>query len=68
LEVIVDQENALAAEQTAINVKQSLLHASVDLILALGGGWSADRLPDKAQVLTLTSMDPKTPLPPAPRP
>jgi multidrug efflux system outer membrane protein len=68
LEVIVDQENALAAEQTAINIKQSLLHASVDLILALGGGWSTGQLPDKAQVLTLTSMDPKTKLPPAPQP
>jgi NodT family efflux transporter outer membrane factor (OMF) lipoprotein len=68
LEVIVDQENALVAEQNAINVKQSLLHASVDLILALGGGWSTDQLPDKAQVLTLTSMDPKAKLPPAPQP
>lgn len=68
LEVIVDQELALGAEQTAINIKEALLQASVNLILALGGGWSTDELPGRSRVLKLTAMNPQTPLPPAPHP
>lgn len=68
LEVIVDQELALQAEMTLINDKQSVLQASVTLIRALGGGWTADQLPGRNSVLTLTAMNPAKPLPPAPSP
>ena len=68
LEVIVDQTAALAAEQTEVFIKVSLLQASVSLIRALGGGWTTDQVPGRDDVLTLTATDPQTPPPPAPAP
>lgn len=68
LEVIVDQEIALQAEMLLIDVKESVLQASVSLVRALGGGWTTDQLPRRHSVLTLTAMNPNTPLPPAPKP
>jgi NodT family efflux transporter outer membrane factor (OMF) lipoprotein len=58
LDAIVAQEMALSAEQADIDVKESLLQASVSLIRALGGGWSTDELPDRKSVLTLTATKP----------
>lgn len=65
LEVVVQQTLALGAEQTEINIKESLLQANVNLILALGGGWSSGQTPDRQSVLTLTATSPDTPLPSA---
>ncbi|MBV9522480.1 MAG: efflux transporter outer membrane subunit [Alphaproteobacteria bacterium] len=48
--VIVAQTTALNNAQTALNVFQSRLTASVALIQALGGGWSAEQLPNAVQV------------------
>ncbi len=48
--VITAQATALSAEQTAINVTENRLTASVTLIEAIGGGWSAGKLPRTDQV------------------
>ena len=43
--VITAQTSRLSAEQTALAVKSNRLQASVALIEAVGGGWSASQLP-----------------------
>jgi NodT family efflux transporter outer membrane factor (OMF) lipoprotein len=43
--VIAAQTTRLSSEQTALSVLSSRLQASVALIEALGGGWSASQLP-----------------------
>jgi NodT family efflux transporter outer membrane factor (OMF) lipoprotein len=48
--VITAQATALSAEQTAINVTENRLTASVTLIQAIGGGWDAAKLPRTDQV------------------
>jgi NodT family efflux transporter outer membrane factor (OMF) lipoprotein len=45
--VITEQELLLTDQQTLLSVQQSRLVASVALIEALGGGWSAKDLPAK---------------------
>ena len=54
--VITAQATALQAEQTAINVTETRLTASVTLIEAIGGGWSAGKLPRTDQVEDDTSF------------
>jgi hypothetical protein len=50
---------------TAVNLRQTRLVASVDLILALGGGWDSQQLPSVDQVEAgATPFSP--PLPPPP--
>jgi len=44
LEVLDAQRTANVSELAALRNRQSLLSASVDLMKALGGGWSADQL------------------------
>jgi NodT family efflux transporter outer membrane factor (OMF) lipoprotein len=48
--VVTAQATALSTEQTALNVVQNRLTASVTLIEAIGGGWDAGRLPSLDQV------------------
>ncbi len=48
--VITEQELLLTNQQAALSVLQSRLVASVALIQALGGGWSAAELPSKARI------------------
>jgi NodT family efflux transporter outer membrane factor (OMF) lipoprotein len=57
--VIVAQTTRLANEETALGILQSRLVASVALVQALGGGWSAGELPDEKQV---KADDPAAPM------
>jgi NodT family efflux transporter outer membrane factor (OMF) lipoprotein len=50
LNVVIAQTAALTSEQTAVGIKGRRLNASVLLIKALGGGWSADQLPTDREV------------------
>jgi outer membrane protein TolC len=54
--VITAQATALQAEQTAINITENRLTASVTLIEAVGGGWNAGKLPRTDQVEDDTSF------------
>jgi NodT family efflux transporter outer membrane factor (OMF) lipoprotein len=45
LDVVVAQTAALQAQQTALSLQTRELQASVDLVRALGGGWSTQDLP-----------------------
>jgi NodT family efflux transporter outer membrane factor (OMF) lipoprotein len=48
--VIVAEQTALTDAETAANIRQSRLVASVALIQALGGGWEASQLPTRGAV------------------
>jgi NodT family efflux transporter outer membrane factor (OMF) lipoprotein len=48
--VITEQTLLLSDQQTALAIQQSRLIASVALIEALGGGWSAADLPGRAKI------------------
>jgi len=61
--VVVAQTAALASAETALNVRQSRLVASVALIQALGGGWDVSGLPSKEQIETDVPLN-FSPLPP----
>jgi NodT family efflux transporter outer membrane factor (OMF) lipoprotein len=50
LNVVVVQATALANEQTAVNIQGRRLAASVQLVQALGGGWSAGELPSTSDL------------------
>ncbi|MEN3353417.1 MAG: hypothetical protein V7640_1575 [Betaproteobacteria bacterium] len=50
LNVLTAQTTALAAERTAVDLRNRRLAASVLLIRALGGGWSASLLPRAGQI------------------
>jgi len=41
---------ALSNEQTAVNIQGRRLAASVQLVQALGGGWSAGELPSTSDL------------------
>ena len=50
LNVVIAQTAALTNEETAVGITGRRLNASVLLIKALGGGWSADQLPSDREV------------------
>jgi NodT family efflux transporter outer membrane factor (OMF) lipoprotein len=57
--VLVQQSTLLATEQSALAVRQSLFGASVNLIVALGGGWNASQLPTEADLVKRFSLLPQ---------
>jgi len=57
LDVVVAQETALTARIVEVQVQVSRLQASVTLISAVGGGWSATDLPGEDQVLPFGPLD-----------
>ena len=62
--VVVAETTALSNAETAINIRQSRLLASVALIQALGGGWDASQLPDRDRIEADVPLN-FSPLPPA---
>src|SRR5262249_9254306 len=50
LNVVVVNAAALSNEQTAVNIQGRRLVASVQLVAALGGGWSAGELPSTSDL------------------
>lgn len=62
--VIVAENTALADAQSALNIRQSRLVASVALIEALGGSWDASQLPSKEKIENDQPLN-FNPLPPA---
>ncbi|HWE74067.1 MAG TPA: efflux transporter outer membrane subunit [Stellaceae bacterium] len=64
--VITAQATALSNEETAVNLHQTRLVASVNLVLALGGGWNSRQLPSVDEVESgATFLSPPLPPPPA---
>jgi NodT family efflux transporter outer membrane factor (OMF) lipoprotein len=62
--VIVAETTALADAETAANIRQSRLVASVALIQALGGGWERTQIPTLPQIEAQTPLN-LSPIPPA---
>jgi len=61
--VVVAQAAALGNAETAVNIRQNRLLASVALIQALGGGWDASQLPSRDRIETDSPLN-FSPLPP----
>jgi multidrug efflux system outer membrane protein len=57
LDVVVAETTALSARTVQVQVQVSRLQASVNLIIALGGGWSAADLPTEDGVLPFGPLD-----------
>jgi NodT family efflux transporter outer membrane factor (OMF) lipoprotein len=51
LNVITAQETLLSNQQTAVTIHMQQMTASVQLVMALGGGWSTNDLPSTKRVL-----------------
>jgi len=57
LNVIVAQTTLLSNEQTAVNLQVQQMTASVQLVLALGGGWDESQLPAPNGITTKKTED-----------
>jgi NodT family efflux transporter outer membrane factor (OMF) lipoprotein len=57
--VVVAESTLLSAQEAALTTRQNLFVATVNLIEALGGGWSTAKLPDATKMDTQISLLPK---------
>src|SRR6202023_2585573 len=62
--VVTAETNLLTVEEAALAVRQNLFLASVNLIVALGGGWDTTLLPTQVQLMKGFSLLPKLESPP----
>ena len=62
LAVVVTQASALSNERTAVDILARRLTANILLIKALGGGWSASKLPTDDELSSDSSRTDKTPV------
>jgi len=62
LAVVVTQASALSNERTAVDILARRLTANILLIKALGGGWSASKLPTNDELSSDSSPSAKTPV------
>jgi outer membrane protein TolC len=51
LNVITAQVSLLSNQQTAVTIRLQQMTSSVQLVMALGGGWSTNDLPSTKRVL-----------------
>jgi outer membrane protein TolC len=58
LNLITAQTTLLGNQQTAVNLRMEQLTDSVQLIEALGGGWTASQLPSQKQLMAGSSQSP----------
>ncbi len=57
LNVITAQTNLLSVQQTEVTLRVNEMTAVVQLIQALGGGWTADQLPSPGEITTRKVAD-----------
>jgi NodT family efflux transporter outer membrane factor (OMF) lipoprotein len=60
LNVITAQTTLLTNQQTAVNLREQQMAASVQLIEALGGGWDNSQLPTGAQIISQAPLPSKS--------
>ncbi|MDB6017144.1 MAG: efflux system, outer rane lipoprotein NodT [Pedosphaera sp.] len=58
LNVIIAQTTLLTNQQTVLTIHIQQMTASVQLVLALGGGWNASQLPSPGQIISKTPLAP----------
>ena len=63
--VVTAEATLLSDQEQALTTRQNLFIASVNLIEALGGGWSTARMPDERQLTDQVSLLPKADKPAA---
>jgi NodT family efflux transporter outer membrane factor (OMF) lipoprotein len=59
LNVITAQTTLLSNQQTAVNLRMQQMTASVQLIEALGGGWTSSQLPSPKELISQTAQNSK---------
>ncbi len=59
LNVITAQTTLLSNQQTAVNLRILQMTSSVQLIKALGGGWSVTQIPGQSQLISKTQTSPQ---------
>jgi NodT family efflux transporter outer membrane factor (OMF) lipoprotein len=64
LNVITAQTALLSDQQTALNLRIQRMTASVQLIVALGGGWDAATLPSPKQIISNSPLPVQDPVSP----
>lgn len=57
LEVVTSQTDALQAQRTLLGLRDRELQASIGLIRALGGGWSADMADEPSRAVAATTAN-----------